>query len=283
MLKKTGDKPLVVQRQRLEKIDTKRVDAPVVTEHKPIAKQNVDDLRDAAENVKHSQGGTKQRSLQGTAMGLLLTRGGTVDVVKKVAHRNGEAPKRVGVFLGTFNPPHAGHRATVERMKKEHNLDLVYVIPDKSAAYKKLEALPLREQMVEALFDHDPSIKFAAPDSAASGEMWDVLKSVNDAHPGANVFNILGSDTVRWWVTLPQETRDSAGGVQFLVNDRHDGGALPTEIDGRKVHLVQDLDAGLSSTQMRAAIAKGEKPDAINDETWALILANKLYGVGGGG
>lgn len=280
MLRKAGDKPLVVQRQQVERIDAKkRVDRPVV-EQERIAKENVDDLRDAGESVKHSQGGTQQRSVKGTAMGLLLTRGAEV---KKVGERNAETPKRVGVFLGSFNPPHAGHRATVERMKQEHSLDLVYVIPDKSAAYKKLEPLPLREQMVEALFEHDPSIKFAAPDSANSGEMWDVLKSVNDAHPGANVFNILGSDTVRWWVTLPQETRDSAGGVQFLVNDRHDGGALPTEIDGKKVHLVQDLDAGLSSTQMRAAIAKGEKPNAINDETWALILANKLYGVGGGG
>lgn len=194
-------------------------------------------------------------------------------------HLESARPRKVGVFLGSFNPPHAGHRAMVERMKQEHGLDLVYVIPDRSTAYKKLEAVELREQMVEALFEHDPSIKLAAPEGTASGEMWDVLEAVGKQHPGAQVFNMLGSDALRWWVTLPEDTRAKAGNVEFLVNDRHDGGALPTEIDGRKVHLVTDLDAGLSSTAMREAIARGEKPDAINDETWALIKKHGLYGV----
>lgn len=195
--------------------------------------------------------------------------------------------KRVGVFLGSFNPPHLGHKQTVQNMKKEFGLDAVYVVADRSTAYKKLEDVALREEMVKGLFIGDDTIHFLTPEmqqASSSGEMWDVLRVVHDAHPGADVYDILGSDTLRWWTTLPEAVRQSAGAVQFLVNDRNDGGALsdlPAELDGQKVHVVSGKDAGLSSTQMRAAIAAGTKPDALSDAVWAVIQRHGLYGQGG--
>jgi nicotinate-nucleotide adenylyltransferase len=192
--------------------------------------------------------------------------------------------KRVGVFLGSFNPPHAGHKLTVENMKKEFGLDAIYVVPDRSTAYKKLEDLSLREEMVRGLFAGDDSIQFLTPEmqqASASGEMWDVLRAVREGHPGADVYDILGSDTLRWWSTLPEAVRASAGPVQFLVNDRNDGGSLPGEVDGQKLHVVSGKDAGLSSTQMRQAIAAGKKPDALSNEVWAVIQKHNLYGFGG--
>lgn len=210
--------------------------------------------------------------------------------VKKVDDAHATAPRRVGVFLGSFNPPHIGHRRTVERMKAEHGLDAVYVVPDRSTAYKKLEDIALREEMVKALFEAPltdgkgvDGIRFLTDDmlrASSSGEMWDVLKAVNDAHPGAEVFNILGSDTLRWWATLPDDVRARSGGVTFLVNDRHDGEPLPAAIDGRSIHLVNDLDTGTSSTKVRQAIAGGRRPEELPSGVWDLIQAKKLYGAG---
>ena len=176
--------------------------------------------------------------------------------------------KRVGVFLGSFNPPHVGHKQTVNYMKKEFGLDVVYVVPDRSRAYKKLEDLALGEKMVRGLFAADDRIQFLTPEmqqASGSGEMWDVLLAVHEGHPGADVHDILGSDTLRWWSTLPEALRQSAGPVRFLVNDRNDGGSLPGELDGEKVHLVSGKDAGLSSTQMRQGIAAGQKPEALSN------------------
>lgn len=293
-------------------IDGKIEQAPAAPADRPT--QGSDQIRD--QGVAHNEarrgarravdaGGVsalfEQRALAGpggtfTPLGLRLPAvpsGATPHAaagVRKVDDARAHAPRRVGVFLGSFNPPHIGHRRTVERMKAEHGLDAIYVVPDRSTAYKKLEDIVLREEMVKALFEAPltdgkgvDGIRFLTDDmlrASSSGEMWDVLKAVNDTHPGAEVFNILGSDTLRWWATLPDDVRARSGGVTFLVNDRHDGEALPAAIDGRPIHLVNDLDTGTSSTKVRQAIADGRRPEELPPAIWDLIQANKLYGAG---
>lgn len=186
--------------------------------------------------------------------------------------------KRVGVFLGSFNPPHAGHKAIVDRMKQEFGLDRVYVVPDHSTEYKQMQRLEDRNAMVAKAFANDPHVRLLDREmeqSIGKGEMWDVLRAVQRRHAGAEVFNIMGTDTFAWYQQLPAEQRTP--GVSFLVNDRHEGVSLPDSFDGKPVRAVRDLDRGLSSTKVRAQIKEGVTPAELDPSVWSYIQERGLY------
>ena len=48
---------------------------------------------------------------------------------------------KIGIFGGTFNPPHKGHLRLIETFADELELDKVLVIPDKRPVHKICEDL----------------------------------------------------------------------------------------------------------------------------------------------
>lgn len=205
---------------------------------------------------------------------LLSTDGNPVGVVSE--------PHRVGVFVGSFDPPHFGHRELVERMRAQFNLELVYVVPDRVTHYKDLQPLTHRVRMLELLFESEIGVRVPPPDLAAElrdGEMWDVLQAVQRYHPAAQIFNIVGSDTLRWLAELPPSNRPA--GVTMLVNDRHDGTSLPASLDDRQVLTIDDLDRGLSSSQIRRELAEQRQTSALPIQVFEYIRRWKLYGTQG--
>jgi len=55
-------------------------------------------------------------------------------------------PKRIGLFGGSFDPPHLGHKALVETALKQLNLDEVWIIP---------AGLPVHRQLSGKASHHD--------------------------------------------------------------------------------------------------------------------------------
>ena len=56
---------------------------------------------------------------------------------------------RIGVFGGTFNPPHKGHVRIVEKMAQEMNLDKVLIIPNKKPTHKRCDDLADNQHRLE--------------------------------------------------------------------------------------------------------------------------------------
>ena len=50
---------------------------------------------------------------------------------------------KIGIFGGTFNPPHKGHLRLIETFAAKLELDKVLVIPDKRPVHKICEDLAL--------------------------------------------------------------------------------------------------------------------------------------------
>ena len=58
--------------------------------------------------------------------------------------------QRIGIYGGTFNPPHIGHIQAAEQARIALNLDKVLLIPDRIAPHKELpEGSPSPEQRLE--------------------------------------------------------------------------------------------------------------------------------------
>ncbi len=191
----------------------------------------------------------------------------------------GTQPKRIGFYAGSFNPPHRGHKAVLDRLAAEHQLDVVYVVPDKVTAYKPgMETLDHRKAMIQALFGDDPRIQVLSPEmeqQLGRGELWDLARVVRGQHPGGELFNIMGSDTFEWYRGLSPEHR--SGQMTLVVNDRGDGVEFPDTLDGQAVQPVRNLDQGQSSTQVRQELGEGKQPNDIPKSVWDYIQENKLY------
>lgn len=50
---------------------------------------------------------------------------------------------KIGIFGGTFNPPHKGHLRLIETFADKLELDKVLVIPDKRPVHKICEDLAI--------------------------------------------------------------------------------------------------------------------------------------------
>lgn len=209
---------------------------------------------------------------------LLLTGGSQRDGSAHRQHR------RIGVFVGSFDPPHAGHRDLVLRARRQFGLDRIYVVPDPVTRYKRMQPLPHRQRMAELLFAEDAAVTVwnaANGLTAASGEMWDLLAAVQKRHPDAELFDIVGSDTLRWYAIQPQEHH--LPGLRLLVNDRHDGPPLPSEIDGQPVQVIEGLDRGLSSTSIREGLMDGRPTPGLPSLVRDYVVTHGLYRAGHGG
>ena len=109
----------------------------------------------------------------------------------------------IGIFGGTFNPPHKGHRLLLDCVVDKANLDRVIVIPSYMPPHK-------------AVADNDPAHRFAMarlafPDYEVSdielqrkGKSYtvDTLRQLQEQYPSDRLHLICGSDmflSLRAW------------------------------------------------------------------------------------
>lgn len=185
-------------------------------------------------------------------------------------------PLRVGVYTGSFDPPHRGHQKIVEEMKTRYSLDRVYVVPDKMTAYKPgMQSIADREAMVKLMFKNTPGVQILSGEQTGSGQLWDVLKAAQKENPGAKVFGMMGTDTFQWLEKEPKEHH--VKGVSYLVNNRDPKVLLPSTLNDGSVIRVDLADEGISSTSIRNSILKGEKPNELSAAVYDYIKQKKMY------
>jgi nicotinate-nucleotide adenylyltransferase len=188
---------------------------------------------------------------------------------------------RLGLFGGSFDPPHVGHLLVAGDAYEALQLDRVLFIP---AAVQPLKigravATPAqRLEMVRRLIDDDPRFEAEPIEIARDGlsYMVDTLAALAKAHPGAELFLLAGADVARSF----RQWRDPDRIVELatLVILARDGeepdlAALP----GRP-RLLSTRRVDVSSTEIRERVRCGKAirgfvPDAVAE----LISAERLY------
>ena len=197
-------------------------------------------------------------------------------------------PARVGVFGGSFDPPHVGHLLAASDAADALALDRVLFVP---AAQQPLKAdrrqapAAVRLAMVEALVDGDPRFGVERAEIERGGLSYtvDTLASLAARWPGGELVLLAGADVLatfaRW--REPQRIRQLATLVVLTRGDAAgaagDPGAGPDLPGGPPVFLpTRRVD--VSSTEVRARVAAGRPvrgfvPDAVA----AIIRGTGLY------
>ena len=107
---------------------------------------------------------------------------------------------RLGVFGGTFDPPHIGHLAIAEQARAQLALDRVLFVPAGHPPHKTPEDVAppdIRRQMVEAAIGDNAAFAVCDFELRRSGPSFtaDTLAALRAAHPADELVCLIGSDS----------------------------------------------------------------------------------------
>ncbi|MGE4373556.1 MAG: nicotinate-nucleotide adenylyltransferase [Xanthobacter sp.] len=129
---------------------------------------------------------------------------------------------RIGLMGGSFNPPHAAHRAVALLAMKRLRLDAVWWLVTPGNPLKDNRALPPLEQRVAAaqkLARHPRIIATGCEARWGGRYTYDTVRQLQRRRPGVRFVWLMGADNLvqfhRW-----ERWRDLAGLVPIAVVDR---------------------------------------------------------------
>ena len=110
--------------------------------------------------------------------------------------------KRLGVFGGTFDPPHIGHLILAAEARDQLNLDCTMWVltPDPPHKHgKKIASLEHRLAMVELAIEEDDSffISFVDIDRSGPHYMVDTLNLIREEYHDCEIFYLMGGDSLQ--------------------------------------------------------------------------------------
>jgi nicotinate-nucleotide adenylyltransferase len=188
---------------------------------------------------------------------------------------------RLGIYGGSFDPPHLGHLLPVLDAAEQLELDGVRYVPAASqplkvgrASASAADRLAMTERLVRGIpgFTVDP----AEIDRPGLSFTVDTLAGLAAELPEANLFLLLGADAFalfdQW--REPERIRSLA---TVVVMERT-GDSTNESLARSGVRMLQTRRVDISSTELRARLRDGRTirgfmPDAVAD----YIVEHRLY------
>ena len=193
---------------------------------------------------------------------------------------------RVGIFGGSFDPPHVGHVLVAVDALERLGLDRMVLVPAAQQPLKVARggshaSADERLAMTRLLVDGDPRFEVDPIEIERGGisYMVDTLGTLAGRWPGVELFLLAGADVLgtfhRWrapervraLATLVVLTRDVAGGAGAGPGAP---GSPPADFPGGPPVLLATRRVDVSSTEIRARLRSGQSirgfvPEAVAD------------------
>jgi nicotinate-nucleotide adenylyltransferase len=185
---------------------------------------------------------------------------------------------KIAIFGGTFDPIHNAHLAIAEAARDTFHLDKVLVTPAANPPHKASAAAGFedRYRMVEIACE---GLRNLEPSRLEKGEkrsysIGTIEKVRRTASIQDGLYFLIGADAFaeistwhRWREVIKQ--------VEFIVVTRP--GAHYEIPEGARVHPLAQMLMPVSSSEIRAALARGARPLELPIRVYEYIKANRLY------
>jgi nicotinate-nucleotide adenylyltransferase len=179
-------------------------------------------------------------------------------------HRTGE---RLGIFGGTFDPPHVGHLVTAVNVRHELGLDRVLLVvagqPWQKVGTRGISSSEDRFAMVEAAVGDVEGLEASRIELDRGGLSYtaDTLFRLLAADPTLDLYVILGSDAA---VGLPSwERADEVRMLSTIVVVERPGSGEGEAPPGWSWLRVEVPRLEVSSTDLRARVIDGRPLDYL--------------------
>ena len=198
--------------------------------------------------------------------------------------------ERIGIYGGTFNPPHVGHIQAAKAAVEALDLTKLLLIPDRIAPHKVMPGNSASAQQRLAM------LRIAAADCAhmevsdielnreGVSYTYETILQLREAYPDAELTLLMGTDmflSFHTWRNPHIILENAALGV-FYRGEKGEKVAIEAkkaemEESGAKVFLVENDVINISSTQMRRLLAFRCAADFLPEGVLEYIRENRLY------
>jgi len=188
------------------------------------------------------------------------------------------SPLRLGLFGGTFDPPHWAHFMAAREAREELGLDRVFFLPCRQSPHKTRQrstAAEVRYELVRTLVRGEKWAEVSRVDLDRRGPSYSYLtaEAFSRSHPGAELYWIMGSD--QWEVlTSWSHPERLARLVRFAVFPR------PRDPKPRKGMRLCVLPSryDVSASRIRCRVREGKSiKGLVPDPVARMILSRQLY------
>lgn len=203
---------------------------------------------------------------------------------------------KIGIFGGTFNPPHKGHERIVNDFTKRLSLDKVFIIPDKRPVHKTWEDLVPDEKRYEmctlAFQSTEYEVSRMEIDRKTDSYTVLTLRELREKYPDDEFYLIIGSDMFlifhKWY-----KYKEIMKNCTLCVASRKDEESLYKlrsyafsqfkiyikELEGDGIIISPSEPFEVSSTELRNILSSGgDASEYLNENVCEYIKDRGLYG-----
>ena len=203
---------------------------------------------------------------------------------------------RIGIYGGTFNPPHLGHLNSARFALEALELDRLLFIPAATPPHKTLpNGSPTARQRLEMMELAADSLLLEGKVTVSDMELEregksytaDTLTQLHEKYPNDELWLLMGTDMLltlnRWY---RPETICGLAHLAAFCRDRDDDVSVLEQqawilheqygADAQVLYLPRITE--ISSTQIRSALEEGRGSDCLPVPVYGYILRHHLYG-----
>ncbi|MBQ4600714.1 MAG: nicotinate (nicotinamide) nucleotide adenylyltransferase [Oscillospiraceae bacterium] len=194
--------------------------------------------------------------------------------------------QRIGIYGGTFNPPHVGHIRGAQYALEALALDAVLLIPDHTPPHKQLpEGSASPEQRLAmlrlaAVGAQGIQVSDLALQREGISYTYETVEQVRESYPNAKLYLLMGSDMFASFDTWKQVQRITAQ-AEIAVLCRGEKGEkqrIETALENTPGQVLENPVTAISSTDLRRLLAFDCVGEFLVPEVEAFIRGNGLYG-----
>lgn len=198
---------------------------------------------------------------------------------------------KIGLYGGTFNPPHLGHLALAKTAKNKFSLDKIIWIPTGNS-YLKQNVLPCEERfaMTKLLIEGEKDMEISDIEIKREGASYSYItvEAFKSLFPSDDLYFLLGADSLLYmdhWRN-PDIIFKNATILCAYRNDGKEQEAAVLELQNKKEELersfgasidLMEFDEKISSSQIRTMVHEGEPIDSYVPATVKQYIFEKGF------
>lgn len=190
--------------------------------------------------------------------------------------------ERIGVFGGTFDPPHVGHLVAAVNVRHDLALDRVLLVvanqPWQKVGTRPISPAADRLAMVEAAVEGVEGLEASDIEIERGGHSYtaDTLATLASHEPDAELFLVLGADAAAGLGTW-ERAEEVRTGATLVVVDRP-GAVAPAVPEGWHWMHAEVPRLEVSSTDLRDRVRDGRPLDyLLSPAVIACVQERRLY------